>query len=264
LEEKMKAIEAENAELKTQLKIGREAIAREEIEKNKFVDKISNLLKANSSEAQIGELIQEFGDRYADYGKDRQAAVGYHLAQVERLLLPTQVTRMCLWSLQQPDSFYDDPEPLPAIDGQELPASSTVDIGGSLWQLLSKELELSREQMSQIKGCRAKVRERGDEVKITVQMLNQLKKRVQNKNNNLDSEMAGIQGILTPKQSAKFILWVSNNPACIHMLNQIWRTEGVGLAKAPKISSQPPDSAYVRSSAALKQEESIATKTEKE
>jgi hypothetical protein len=87
--------------------------------------------------------------------------------------------------------------------------------------------------MSQIKGCRAKVRERGDEVKKTVdvrslcfpfphvffrtrhpppspslppttrekikQMLNELKDRVKNKNNNLDSEMAGIQGILSPK-----------------------------------------------------------------
>ena len=120
LEVKLQALEAENLELKTQLKIGREAIAREEIEKNKFVEKISNLLKSNSSEAKIAELIKEFGDRYADYGKDRQAAVAYHLSQVERLLLPTQVTRMCLWSLQQPDSFYDDPEPLPAIDGQEV------------------------------------------------------------------------------------------------------------------------------------------------
>ena len=30
--------------------------------------------------------------------------------------------------------------------------------------------------------------------------------------------MKQLQSILTPKQAAKFILWVSHNPACMHML----------------------------------------------
>lgn len=31
-----------------------------------------------------------------------------------------------------------------------------------------------------------------------------------------------LQRILTPTQTAKFVLWVSKNKACVHMLNQLW------------------------------------------
>lgn len=31
-----------------------------------------------------------------------------------------------------------------------------------------------------------------------------------------------LQRILTPTQTAKFVLWVSKNEACVHMLNQLW------------------------------------------
>lgn len=30
------------------------------------------------------------------------------------------------------------------------------------------------------------------------------------------------QRILTPTQTAKFVLWVQKNEACVHMLNQLW------------------------------------------
>ena len=32
----------------------------------------------------------------------------YHLEQLRMLLLPTQVTKMCMWSLHQDDEFYDE------------------------------------------------------------------------------------------------------------------------------------------------------------
>lgn len=31
-----------------------------------------------------------------------------------------------------------------------------------------------------------------------------------------------LQRILTPSQSAKFVVWVSKNRACVHMLEQLW------------------------------------------
>jgi len=34
--------------------------------------------------------------------------------------------------------------------------------------------------------------------------------------------MKVLRGILTPTQAAKFILWVSHNPACMQMLNKLW------------------------------------------
>ena len=53
-------------------------------------------------------------------------------------------------------------------------------------------------------------------------MLSNLRGRVDNKNVALEKEMQEIQSILTPTQSGKFILWVSDNPACMQMLDQLW------------------------------------------
>ncbi|KAF4037237.1 hypothetical protein GN244_ATG10679 [Phytophthora infestans] len=37
-------------------------------------------------------------------------------------------------------------------------------------------------------------------------------------------EMDKLQNILTPTQRAKFIVWVTNNQACMHLLNKLWRS----------------------------------------
>lgn len=36
--------------------------------------------------------------------------------------------------------------------------------------------------------------------------------------------MNDIQSVLTPTQAAKFIMWVTNNAACMQMLNNLWST----------------------------------------
>jgi hypothetical protein len=33
--------------------------------------------------------------------------VAFHLNQISKLLLPTQTTKMCLWTLQQENSFFE-------------------------------------------------------------------------------------------------------------------------------------------------------------
>jgi len=53
-------------------------------------------------------------------------------------------------------------------------------------------------------------------------MLSNLRGRVESKNVALEKEMQEIQSILTPTQSGKFVLWVSDNPACMQMLDQLW------------------------------------------
>jgi len=38
----------------------------------------------------------------------------------------------------------------------------------------------------------------------------------------LDEEFTNVRSILNPIQAAKFLVWVSNNEACMHMLNELW------------------------------------------
>lgn len=57
--------------------------------------------------------------------------VAYHINQIEKLLLPSRVTKMAMWTLTQDGDFYN---------GQKSP----------FWSLLSKELELTPEQAKQM------------------------------------------------------------------------------------------------------------------
>jgi hypothetical protein len=96
-----------------------------------------------------------------------------------------------------------------------------------------------------------------ENLKSALGLLNELKTEVTNKNSTLDMEMEKLQNILTPTQRAKvrhvrcslarsliplvvspvphalvlwspvprqFIVWVTNNQACMHLLNKLWRS----------------------------------------
>jgi len=61
--------------------------------------------------------------------------VAFHLNQLEKLLLPTQTTKMSLWALQQDKSFFQKSQ-------------------SPMFDLLSKELELTVEQVEKIQNRR--------------------------------------------------------------------------------------------------------------
>jgi hypothetical protein len=61
--------------------------------------------------------------------------LAFHLSQLEKLLLPTQTTKMCLWTLQQDKSFYESNK-------------------SPLFNMLSKELGLTQEQSDNIQARR--------------------------------------------------------------------------------------------------------------
>ena len=118
---------------------------------------------------------------------------------------------MGLWSLDQEDDFYDEGESTSttAMSGQK---------SNSIWNILCRELEVTEEQKKKIISHRSKIRHLCAELKASLHLLSQLRGKVDVKNESLEGEMKQLQGILTPKQAAKFILWVSHNPACMHML----------------------------------------------
>ena len=61
--------------------------------------------------------------------------VAFHLNQLEKLLLPTKTTKMSLWALQQDKSFFQKAK-------------------SPMFDLLSKELELTQEQIEKIQERR--------------------------------------------------------------------------------------------------------------
>ncbi|CAM9327764.1 unnamed protein product [Hapterophycus canaliculatus] len=63
---------------------------------------------SSSNQASLDEALSRFKDLYADYGKQRKQEVEFHLKQLERQIVPTDTTKMSLWTLEQDESFYKD------------------------------------------------------------------------------------------------------------------------------------------------------------
>ncbi|KAF1329758.1 Camp responsive element modulator, partial [Globisporangium splendens] len=186
VEERCRQLERENMELRGQLKAGKEAMKQEEKEKNRVCEELEQMIQRGASEKELAEKIDNFKEQYSDYGHGRRSALGYHLHQIERLLLPTQVTKMCIWALRQDDSFWQDEE-----DETSLPV------------ILAKELGLTEEQKKKIQQQRGSITLICENLKNALSLLNELKTEVIQKNTTLDMEMDKLQNILTPTQRAK-------------------------------------------------------------
>ncbi|CAM9557741.1 unnamed protein product [Chrysoparadoxa australica] len=92
----------------------------------------------------------------------------------------------------------------------------------SLWEEMVTAFGVTDEQKQQFRDKMHVVKELEADLSTTFDMAAKLRLLLCNRNQSLDEEMDEIQKILTPTQTAKFILWVSRNSACMHMLNQLW------------------------------------------
>jgi len=68
-------------------------------EQDKLTEGLNALLKSGASEAEIYARIEEYKEKFADYGRDRRSAIEFHLRNVERLLMPTKTTSVAMRAL---------------------------------------------------------------------------------------------------------------------------------------------------------------------
>jgi len=91
-----------------------------------------------------------------------------------------------------------------------------------LFITLVKILEVTPEQAAVLKDSRSVAQEMDETLKETLICLTELRGRLAQCGHDLDTEFNSIRQILTPSQSAKFLVWVAQNKACMHMLNELW------------------------------------------
>jgi len=91
-----------------------------------------------------------------------------------------------------------------------------------LFITLVKILEVTPEQAAVLKDSRFVAQEMDETLKETLICLTELRGRLAQCGHDLDTEFNCIRQILTPSQSAKFLVWVAQNKACMHMLNELW------------------------------------------
>lgn len=198
-------------------------------------------MKSGASESEIYATIEEYKEKFADYGRDRRSAIEFHLRNVERLLMPTQTTSVLMTTLQMSNSqSLSESEAqqewlevcrsaatqagsaaAPKSDGTSTSSAPPSDVK-SLFSHLVKMLEVTPDQATALKDSRFVAQEMDECLKKSLGVLKELRTRLTQCGEDLESEFNTIRTILTPTQAAKFLVWVANNKACIHMLNELW------------------------------------------
>mmetsp|Transcript_2512 Transcript_2512/g.3189 ORF Transcript_2512/g.3189 Transcript_2512/m.3189 type:complete len:283 (-) Transcript_2512:601-1449(-) len=209
LEQRVNALEKENLELRLQLKVGIETAQRDAQEKWKLTRKLEEMVGQKASNEDLEKVIKMYVKKFSDYGEDRTESINKHMKQLEKLLFPTQTTKMCMWSLHQDDDFYK-------TDGMN-------DAGdGNIWSIICNVIEATEDQKEKIKLHRDDAKKMAKDLRFTIRECEDLKKRMDLKNAALHEEMKELRKILTSNQLAKFILWVNKNKATMAMLDKLW------------------------------------------
>ena len=122
LEEKLAKLQEENSQLSQHLE---SVSCREETirsYKREMKLKMGKLLcNSDSPETEIAAVLTQFRQLYEHYGEQRQQEVHFHLAQLERLMLPTKVikTRRAYQMLLFLHPFTRTPSPPPHLQEYE-------------------------------------------------------------------------------------------------------------------------------------------------
>ena len=99
-------------------------------------------------------------------------------------------------------------------------------------------LEVTSQQAAAMKDSRLVAQEMDGCLESALGVLSELRQRLAQTGEDLETEFYNIRSILTPTQAAKFLIWVANNDACMHMLNELWDRV------YPQPDSMPPSSDY--------------------
>jgi len=92
----------------------------------------------------------------------------------------------------------------------------------TLYNASDSFLQVTPEQAAALKDSRWVARELDESLVKALSMSEELRTRLTQCGKDLEAEFNTVRSILTPTQAAKFLVWVANNSACMHMLNELW------------------------------------------
>jgi hypothetical protein len=195
LEERIKTLQEENITLQAHvLNVTNRTteIQRHRVAMEKDMSEKMNCQGDADREKELADLCRKYKDMYSDYGQFRQKEVSFHLDQIEKLLVPTLVTKMSLWTLQQDQSFYQSGK-------------------SPLWDSISKALEISSEQLQRIQQGRQRIKALLSQLQESLNLVAQLRTAISKRHAFFDDQCGGVQQIATPQQMVQFLLWMSKN-----------------------------------------------------
>jgi len=226
LEEEVVKLRQWNKQLENQLNQGKDGRDKE-VTRQAEIIAMRKLVDTKCSDTEVRQHLTHYKEIYSDFGKERAAAISYHMNQLKSLLIPNTVSKMTLWSLQQDDEFYDEKK-------------NQKTFGGGIWNMLCTELRLTAEQKQSLIDMRHGIRTQRQNVAECIRILKELDQRVNSNFDSMSHQMDSVMDTITPVQQAKFLLWIERNKACTFMLNNMWNPNET--SDAGEDGSVPDDS----------------------
>lgn len=231
--ERMSALEDEvtnlrnwNRQLQLMLSKGKGGQEMEHKRKREVEDFRRSINDSSVVDGELARRLQAYKETYSDFGRERKAAVEFHLEQLKALLLPNQVSKMTMWSLEQDDEFYDEKK-------------NKETYGGGIWNMICKELELTEVQKKKLIEHRHQIRLQRQNVGQCLHILAELSERAGSNIDRMHAQMGELMSIITPRQQVKFLLWIENNQACLHMLQPLFSASGREHPPEGRASTDP-------------------------
>jgi len=203
-ESKLAELQAENELLKRHLDHISNKVVKFDKEKSAASQRIKAYLENGATISEMQRGVQDFSEMYSDYGRRRQRELNFHLEQLQRLVNPTNFTKMGLWTLAQ---------------GNPNPKHNPI--AG----ILQQELEITPQQGKKILFQREKIRSVCENLKECLQLLANLRGLCAQKTRLFHDRMKKCQEILTPEQVVKLIRWVDENSQVLSSVCPGWGAE---------------------------------------
>eukprot|EP00546_Thalassionema_frauenfeldii_P016390 CAMPEP_0178898388 /NCGR_PEP_ID=MMETSP0786-20121207/2304_1 /TAXON_ID=186022 /ORGANISM="Thalassionema frauenfeldii, Strain CCMP 1798" /LENGTH=457 /DNA_ID=CAMNT_0020569103 /DNA_START=55 /DNA_END=1426 /DNA_ORIENTATION=- len=204
-ESKLSALKAENEMLKRHLDTVTNRSKMFEQERKKQEDEMKRLMQEGSGPEKLNPLLKKYSENYSDYGNHRHQELTFHLDQLQRLIAPSDFTKMGLFTMGQNEKNEGNP------------------IAG----ILRKELGITPQQGRKIVEQRQKIRDLTDNLKQCIGLLGKLKALCEHKQQVFKNRMSKCQEILNPLQVVKLLLWVDDHSKIMESTCPGWVSERI-------------------------------------
>ena len=88
---------------------------------------------------------------------------------------------------------------------------------------MPREIEITEAQKEKVLEFRPFFKQLSEELQQCGETIVQVEKALENKNSKIEQAIHKLTTVISPRQAAQFIQWVTDNQACIHMLNKLWQ-----------------------------------------
>ena len=184
------------------------------------------LMKRQNKETteKIKNIVKEHVEYFSDAGRTRKRLLKYHVSMLKKLLLPTQVTKLCVWGLQQDDEFFEDNKQSSEDEAGKPFVLDQESEEPSLWQIICDRLNLTDEQKAGIMENRKHVGAQRRNISEAMKWMAKVESKIEDTLKMNYNTLQSIMGVLTPLQQAKYLVWQEDNAACMQMLEHLWRS----------------------------------------